>query len=130
MKKILTTLTVALLTSSIGYSQTADIKIKDVPMNDEGTTISIGKKGTKSDPTIQYQITEGEEEVTGDPAPLLKEARINWKKACDTWKKETKDLNKDNQVITLNCGKMECTTAAMETTCKSNGTHKIKVKMN
>ncbi len=112
---------------SFGNAQTADIKIKDIPA-DEMTTIEINKK-TKVDAKMEYQITEGQEEIAGDPAPLIKDARLNWKKACTEWKNETKELNKGNQVITLSCGSMKCTTTAMETTCNSTGVHKIKIKL-
>lgn len=132
MKKLVILLFSLFLISGFeAQSQTADVKIKDIPANagDEGTTITIGKKG-KNSTTSEFQITEGSDELNGDAAPLLKDARNNWKKACEDWKKELKELNSGNQIITMNCGKMDCVTAAMETTCKSNTTHKIRVKIN
>ncbi|WP_413289260.1 hypothetical protein [Bdellovibrio sp. HCB337] len=99
--------------------------IKDIPA-DGDTTIKI-QKGNKEEP--KFEITAGEDEIQGDPAALLKEARESWKKACADWKKETKELNKENQVLTLNCGTMKCATTAMETTCESTGKHKIKTKI-
>lgn len=100
------------------------IGVKDIPA-DGDTTIKIQK--SKDEP--QYEITTGTDEIQGEAAPLLKDARENWKKACKEWKQETKDLNKENQVLTLNCGPMLCSTAAMESTCTSVGKHKIKVKI-
>ena len=78
-------------------AQTADVKIKDIPANgqdDEGTIIDIHKK-TKMDAKMEWQITEGTDEINGDAAPLLKEARGNWKKACEDWKKAVELGNKD-----------------------------------
>lgn len=92
---------------------------------DADTTISIKKGATDN----QYEVVSGEDEVMGDAAPLLKDARLNWKKACDDWKKETKDLNKENSLVSISCGKMECSTVAMESTCRSTGVHKIRVKV-
>jgi hypothetical protein len=99
--------------------------IKDIPA-DGDTTIKI-QKGQKEE--IQYEITQGDEQIEADPAPLLNDARANWKKACADWKKELKENNKDNQIITANCGSMKCSTSAMETTCNSTATHKIKVRV-
>jgi hypothetical protein len=93
----------------------------------EGDTTVRIQKGNVND--FQYEIVSGEEEIAGDAAPLLQTARTNWKTACADWKKETKELNKENSVVSLNCGKMECSTVTMESTCKSTGIHKIRVKM-
>lgn len=126
MKKII----ILVLSLNISaWAQTTDIKIKDIPTTEDATLIEVRKK-TSMDHKLEYQITEGTDDVSGDAAPLLKEARTNWKKACEDWKKELKELNKTNQVITLSCGQMSCKTEAMETTCKSTGNHKIKVKVN
>lgn len=99
--------------------------IKDIPA-DGDTTIKI-EKGGKT--TNKFEITEGTDTIEGDPAPLLKEARANWKIACTEWKKELKELNKENQVISMSCGTMSCATSAMETTCSSTGKNRIKVKV-
>lgn len=113
------------LISLVSLSAMAErVDVKGVE-GDHDTTIRIQKGAADN----QYEIVSGEDEVAGDAAPLLKEARLNWKKACDEWKKETKDLNKENMVVSLTCGKMECATVAMESTCRSTGTHKIRVKV-
>ena len=112
-----TLITTAAIAQSIG--------VKDIPA-DGDTTIKI-EKGARQD--SQFEITSGTDDIEGEAAPLLKEARANWKKACNEWKQETKELNKDNQIITLSCGTMKCGTSAMETTCTSEGKHKIKVKV-
>lgn len=100
--------------------------VKDIPA-DGDTTISIskGKNGVN-----EYQITEGDAEITGDPHVLTKGARDSWKKACDDWKKEIRELNKDNQVMALNCSKPACSkTSSTETVCESKGTYKLKTRV-
>ena len=42
---------------------------------------------------------------------------------------EVKDLNKENHVISMSCGAMECATVAMESTCRSKAQAKIKVRV-
>ena len=95
---------------------------------EEYTTIEI-KKNDRPHSTKEFEITEGSEEIAGDAAPLIQEARKNWKAACLDWKKDFKELNKDNQILSLSCGSMTCTTVAMENTCKSQGKHKLRVQI-
>lgn len=101
------------------------VGVKDISAT-EDTTIKI-QKGTPQENT--YEITTNVEAIEGEAAPLLKEARANWKAACKEWKKELKELNKENQLISANCGSMKCSTTSMETTCVSEGTSKVKVKL-
>lgn len=107
-------------------AQAQTVGVKDIPAG-EDTTIEI-KKGTKISDK-EFEIVTEEEDIEGDAAPLLKEARANWKKACADWKKETKDLQKDSQVLSLNCGKMQCSTVSMESTCHSKGKYRLKVRV-
>lgn len=93
----------------------------------EDTTIEV-KKGVTG--AARFEITEGSVDVDGDASPLLQEARKNWKTACADWKAELKELNKSNQIIVMNCGSMSCSTVAMESTCKSKATYKIKVPVS
>ncbi len=118
---------ITLFVTSAAFAQSASVKIKDVP-TDKNTTIEI-KKGT-SDSSIKYEITQGEDEIQGDSAPLLKQARLNWKKACADWKSEFKELNKENSILSMSCGTPACQTQTMETICTSKATYKLKVKMN
>ena len=107
-------------------AQAQSVGVKDIDAADGDTTIEI-KKGKNSQ--REFEIVTNEDELSGDSAPLLKEARANWKKACTEWKQETKDLNKGNQVLSLSCGKMECSTASMESTCVSTTKYKVKVQV-
>lgn len=117
----------ALMISSVLMAQS--VSIQDVPVDQESTTIEIkkGKQATTDSTKKQYQIMEEVSEVAGEPAPLMKAARENWNKACAEWKKEVKELNAENKILTLNCGKPQCQTTTMETTCTSDAKSKIRV---
>lgn len=120
---------VATMTFSV-HAETVDVNVKDINTKEADGAIVIRKepiKGILTNP--QFQITDGDEEIIADADPLLKQARINWKKSCADWKTEMKANNKDSHIISLNCGSMSCTTAAAESTCKSKATYKIKVKI-
>ena len=124
------TFLMSLILSSSLYAQTVGVKVDDASAGETDTTITI-KKGPQVAPgEVKYEITEDADELSGDPAPLQKEARKNWQKACNDWKKELKELNTDNKILTMNCGKADCTTSAMETVCKSTTKSKIRVRMN
>lgn len=99
--------------------------VKDIPA-DGDTTIRI-EKGSRTD--NKFEVVTNTDEIEGESSNLLKEARTNWNNACKEWKKETKELHKENQIVALNCGKRNCTTTAMETSCSSQGTSKIKVRV-
>ncbi|UYL10731.1 hypothetical protein B9G69_009105 [Bdellovibrio sp. SKB1291214] len=120
--KVVLGLFVTLLVS-ISFAQS--IGVKDIPA-DGDTTISV-KKGNSAD--NKYEVTSGEDDVEGEEANLIKEARASWKKACADWKKELKELNKDNQVLSMNCGKMVCSTEGVESTCRSKATYKLKIQV-
>lgn len=123
--------TIGFLVSFVAIAETVDVTIKDVETKQSDGALVIRKEpinGLLTPP--QFEITQGDEEIVADSAPLLNQARGNWKKSCADWKKEMKENNKDNQVISLNCGSMECSTAAAESTCKSKATYKIKVKIS
>jgi hypothetical protein len=118
-------LTIMMFISVTAFAQTA--AIKDIPADGEDTTISItkGKKGQ-----VEFQIEEGKAEIAGDPEILAKAARDSWKKECADWKKEVKELNKDNQVMALSCNNPSCAKTEMsQTVCQSTGTYKVKTKV-
>ncbi|MGZ3771530.1 MAG: hypothetical protein ACXVCP_18230 [Bdellovibrio sp.] len=121
MKKIFAT--AALLFPFIVQAQT--VGVKDIPAS-EDTTIEI-KKGRNTD--REFEVISNEDEIEGEAAPLLKDARANWKKACTEWKTDTKSLNKENQVLSISCGKMQCSTVSMESTCHSTGKYTMKVRI-
>lgn len=119
----------SLILSTALQAQNVGVRVDDAAAGEQDTTITI-KKGATAPGEVKYEITEGTDDLSGDPAPLQKEARANWKKACDEWKKELKELNRDNQILSMNCGRVECATSAMETVCRSTTKHKLKVRVN
>jgi hypothetical protein len=115
-----------LVTLLVSVSFAQSIGVKDIPA-DGDTTISV-KKGSSTTEN-KFEITSGEDDVEGDEATLIKDARVNWKKACAQWKKELKELNKDNQILTMNCGKMVCSTEGVESVCRSKAAYKLKIQV-
>lgn len=120
MKKLILIL---FLAATGAHAQSVDVK--DVSAHDD-TTIEI-RKGHRG--TDKWKITEGQDDIEGDAAPLIQTARANWKTACAEWKREVKELNQENSVIALNCGRMSCKSENMENTCRSTGKYKIKVRI-
>lgn len=120
MLKILLASLMALST----YAQDVGVKVNS-KSTDENTTISIkrGDSGSKK----KYTISEGEDDISGDKDVLKKIAEKNWRKACDSWKAELKENNKENRIISSNCGAMSCSKDGVESTCHSKATYKIRV---
>lgn len=123
----------ALIFSGSVYAESVDIK--DVKSDDaaEGSTTTIeikkGKPGqVKTD--NQWELTDGDADVEGEAGATNKDAKANWKKACDDWKKEIRNDNKENKVVSLNCGAMTCGGDAGQKICTSKATYKIKTKVN
>jgi hypothetical protein len=110
---------------SLSAANAQTMGVKDIPAEGD-TTIRI-EKGSRTD--NKFEVITNKDEIEGESSPLLKEARANWDTACKDWKKETKELHKENQIIALNCGKRNCSTSAMETSCTSEGTSKVKVRV-
>ena len=111
--------------SSISITQEIGVKVDSSTTDD--TTILIKKGANTNTNKKKYVISEGAEEISGDKDVLKKNAEKNWKKSCDEWKKELKEINKDSRVIALSCGSMNCAKEGVESTCKSNGTYKIRI---
>ncbi len=124
MKKLLMiTLTFGFL--SISIAEDVGLKVDKINAQ-EDTTISISK-GNKKSNSKKYTISEGEDQITSDKEVVKKEAQQSWKMACSDWKKEFKDLNKDNKIISMSCGTMNCTKDGAESTCSSVAKYKVRV---
>ncbi|MBC7421319.1 MAG: hypothetical protein H7328_11375 [Bdellovibrio sp.] len=121
MKKSI--LLIALL-SLTAHAQDVGVKLDNVNAAQE-TTISI-KKGDVA-AKKKYTLSEGEEEITGDKEVVMKSAEKNWKTACTDWKKEFKEMNKENKVVSMTCGRMKCSKEDVESTCSSTAKYKVKV---
>ena len=112
------------LSGSMVMAQTASVK--DLPLEGD-TTISIGKGRSGVN---EFQITEGTAEISGDPEVLMKQARSSWKRACEDWKKELRELNKENQIISMTCNSPKCTREnSAENLCQSSGVYKVKTRV-
>jgi len=120
-----------LVAAQLTWAQNVGVQVNDA-VQAETTTIEIRKGGSGSVPSsqVQYQITEGQTDLEADGAPLAKEARKNWSKACDAWKKELRELNKNNEILAHDCGRPTCAFQSGENICTSKATYKLKVKVN
>jgi len=116
------------MSSSLVWAQKT--AISDIPTG-ENTTISIKKGDAAVQAEKQYEIVEGTGHIEGEPHVLTKEARANWTKACDQWKKEIRETNHDSKVMVTDCGKVTCEKQGTEgQVCQSEGSYKIKTKVN
>ena len=122
MKKMFLALTVAIFGLSV-YAEEVGVKVDKVNASEE-TTISI-KKGATGNKKI-YSVVEGDHDISGDKDVVAKGAEKNWKAACTEWKKEFREDNKDNKIISMTCGRMVCEKEGVETTCKSLAKYKIR----
>lgn len=100
---------------------------------DQETTISVRKRSLPRDsssPSAQpsFQIVSGEADVEGEPGLLDKDARANWKKACEEWKSELKSLNKRNEIVALQCGSTNCGSIRGQSICRSKAAYTIKIR--
>jgi hypothetical protein len=74
-----------------------------------------------------FEIIDGSAQVAGAPKPMPGEARATWTEACDKWKAETKEFNKNDQMMMLACGSPSCDSSNGMFTCSSTATFKVKV---
>ncbi len=123
MKNIFISILLLIATSSFAKAEEVGLKMNNIDTTQD-TTISI-KKGEQQ-AKKKWVLTEGEDDITGDKDVVMKNAEKNWSKACKEWKAEFKEMNKDNKIVAMNCGKMNCSKEGVESTCTSKATHKVK----
>jgi hypothetical protein len=115
----------------IAESKNPSLQIKDLPISGQReTSITIQKWKPKPSQFSKFSILKDTQEIEGDPSVSSKDARQNWKNACSEWKTETKELNKKNEIISLDCG--HPTLSKEESGQKSyhsTGKYQIKVQM-
>lgn len=76
-----------------------------------------------------FEVIDGTAPVTGEPGNNTEGARTKWSKACSEWKAETKELNKENQVLSLVCGSASCAYQENGTyVCSSTAVYKLKTE--
>ncbi len=107
------------------------VNVKGLSTGDhKGTSITIRKESSQESKRPEFTILKGGQEIEGEPSVNSKDAYQNWKTACNEWKKETKDLNKNNEVLTLDCGRSALTKVDFsQKLVRSNGQYQIKVRM-
>lgn len=123
------------LSGTAAWAQTVDVKGTDAGNMENGTTTTIeikkGKTGTVGTTTEKlWEIAEGNADVEGEASASTKDAKTNWKKSCDDWKKEVRADNKENKIIVLNCGAAACGGDAGQKVCTSKASYKIKTRLN
>ncbi|MEO7165250.1 MAG: hypothetical protein ABI041_20190 [Bdellovibrionia bacterium] len=89
-----------LLFSMSAIAQESSVRISDIPTQ-EDTSVIIKKGASSCGP--DFEVVSGLDEVAGDPSSGSKESYGSWKSACEAWKKDTRQMNKENQVLSLNC---------------------------
>jgi hypothetical protein len=128
MKKIILSAWLVFSIQSITRAEEVGVHLDKIDTSQD-TTISIkkGASATATDSKKKWTLTEGEDEITGDKDVVQKNAEKNWKTACKDWKSEFKEMNKENKIVSINCGKMTCSKEGVESTCTSKATHKVKI---
>jgi hypothetical protein len=129
-----TLLVLICLSASLAVAQTVDVKGVDAASTDTDastTTIEIkkGKPGQTLPSQNTWEVADGSADLEGEAA-TAKEARADWKKKCDEWKKEFRADNKDNKIINVSCGTPACGGDAGAKTCTSKATYKVKTRVN
>jgi len=122
MKRVLFGL--AILFAQVGFGESMDVKLKDVPATD--TNISI-QKG--SGQCVEYEIVHGNEDLASTPEYDRSKAYATWKAACDEWKKSMRELNKENRIISLSCGNPARSQDGELNLYRSNGLYRVRVQM-
>jgi len=109
-------------------AQSADVKINDIPTLDD-TTITIKKGSVAEEKKSSYEIISGSDEISSDEEYDDKKALAGWKQACSDFKKELKELNRENSILVVSCGSKVKNLEKSKTVYKSLATYRIKVKI-
>jgi hypothetical protein len=89
--------------------------------------VSADPSATTPSSSGQFEVVDVSGQIAGEPDLTVDGARSSWTKACQEWKTETKDLNKNNEVLGINCNTASCNTVdTVKTQCSSTGTYKVK----
>ncbi len=90
----------------------------------------IIRSGSTNSISPHFEIVSGEGEIIGDLSPSLKESYQSWKKACEAWKKEIKDLNPKGEVKFISCNSpKKVDYPNFQRAYRSIGTYKIRVEV-
>jgi len=94
-----------------------------------GEKTIIIKKGAQDTRQTVFEIVSGKSDIMGDPDMSFKKARTSWKQACNSWKSEMKELNKNNRLLVLNCNRPKREQEGTLYVYSSTGSYKMKVKV-
>jgi hypothetical protein len=121
------------LSASLAVAETVDVKGVETTSDTDASTTTIEIKKGKPGQTLPgqniWEMADGTADVEGEAA-TTKEARAEWKKKCEEWKKDFRADNKDNKIINVSCGTPACGGDAGAKTCTSKATYKIKTRVN
>jgi hypothetical protein len=101
---------------------------EDAPQTDH-TTVIVNHGAAIPDEQKDFEIVSGTDDVLGDPVSGRKDAYASWKSACSDWKKEMKEMNRANQLISLSCGAPGFSRDNGFYTFKSQGTYRMRVRI-
>ncbi len=122
------TFTITALAAQLSWSQKTQLKFDDIQAEqDTSITIKKGSKIEKQEP--DFEVVTGNDEIIGDEEFDDKKALASWKEACDSWKKEIRELNTENKVIFLSCGSRKKSKEKEKTTYESKASYKIRVRI-
>ncbi len=113
------------------FANAQTVDVNDVKADSDSTTtiqIKKGKAGETIDNKAKWEVQDGTADVEGEASATGKDAKKAWNKACADWKKEFREDNKDNKVLSLNCGTSTCGGEAGSKVCTSKATFKIKTR--
>lgn len=123
----------ALVLSGSAFAQKVDMKDLDAS-EDSTTTIEIkkNKKEEAKKAEAKWEVSDGEADLEGETGATPKEAKAEWKKACEKWKTDFRKESKEqgNIVMATNCGVVNCSGDAGSKVCTSKATYKIKTAIN
>ena len=105
------------------------VKIGDIA-TDQDTAILI-KKGPQPilNQCTEYQLIDGKDEINGIPDYDKSKSYVSWQIACKEWKISMKEMNKENQVLILNCNRPQTDKEGDTYLSHSLGYYKIRVKI-
>lgn len=109
-------------------AEKSSVKVEDIPTTGTDTSITIHKGGKPKDCTV-YEIVDGHEDVFGGPEFDRSKALASLKTACAEWAKNFKEMNKENRVISVNCGQPVQSKEGEQYSFKSAASYKVRVKM-
>lgn len=74
-----------------------------------------------------FEVVELTGQINGEPQTTQDSARASWNNSCLEWKKETKELNKNNDLLGINCNTPTCSFLdSGKSQCTSTGNYQVK----